>query len=314
MRYLLLFFLLRPAYGAEIVVHSVLFEPIGLAMTRAFNEAHRAKNLTLKIVRGQTGAMVSLYDQELRAGKVSTDVMFLGDPGMFLKLAREGKLTAYCSSNFKDYRPEALSKDCSHMFFTAYYQYIAYNPELVKPNEVPTSWRDLLDPKWKGKVSIPDPKVGGGHYYFVFSMYKLFGKEWFEKARTNDVMVTQSHGTTHNQLMAGERAVGVDISALVRRDGPYPGGKGAPVQEAFPKEGGSLLPIGLGITKNGPNPALAKLFVDWLTSLSPSTASGISRCARTSPASRVMTYRRSSTTGGTRRRWTRSATNGPRKP
>src|ERR1700740_2457830 len=98
------------AGSAEIVVHSVLFEPIGLAMTRAFNEAHRAKNLTLKIVRGQTGAMVSLYDQELRAGKVSTDVMFLGDPGMFLKLAREGKLTPYCSANFKDYRSEARCK------------------------------------------------------------------------------------------------------------------------------------------------------------------------------------------------------------
>jgi len=245
----------------------VLFEPIGAAMMRAFNDAHKGKNLQLKIVRGQTGAMVSLYDQELRAGRVSTDVMFLGDPGMFLKLAREGKLTPYCSPNFKDYRPEALSKDCTHMYFTAYYQYIAYNPELVKPSEVPKSWRDLLDPKWKGKVSIPDPKVGGGHYYFVFSMYKLFGREWFEKARANDVMVTQSHGTTHNQLMAGERAIGVDISALVRRDGPYPGGKGAPVKEAFPSEGGSLLPIGLGITKGGPNPAGTKVLVDWLTSL-----------------------------------------------
>ena len=39
------------------------------------------------------------------------------------------------------------------------------------------------------------------------------------------------------------------------------------MKEAFPKEGGSLLPIGLGITKGGPNPAATKLFVDWLTSL-----------------------------------------------
>jgi ABC-type Fe3+ transport system substrate-binding protein len=53
----------------------------------------------------------------------------------------------------------------------------------------------------------------------------------------------------------------------VRRDGPYPGGKGAPVKEAFPSEGGSLLPIGLGITKGGPNPAGTKVLVDWLTSL-----------------------------------------------
>ena len=269
MRFLLacLVFFSGTARSADIVIHSVLFEPIGAAMMRAFNEAFRAQSLTLKIVRGQTGAMTSLYDQELRAGRVSTDLMFLGDPGMFLRLAREDKLTPYCSANFKDYRPEALSKDCSHMFFTAYYQYISYNPELVKPNEVPSSWRDLLDPKWKGKIAIPDPKVGGGHYYFVFSMYKLYGKEWFEKVRANDPMITQSHGTTHNQIMSGERSIGVNISALVRRDGPYPGGKGSPVKEVFPKEGGSLLPIGMAITKNGPNPAGAKVFVDWVTSL-----------------------------------------------
>src|SRR5437899_9473170 len=178
-----LVFLSGTARSADIVVHSVLFEPIGAAMMRAFNDAHKGKNLQLKIVRGQTGAMVSLYDQELRANKVSTDVMFLGDPGMFLKLAREGKLTPYCSPNFKDYRPEALSKDCTHMFFTAYYQYIAYNPELVKPNEVPTGWRDLLDPKWKGKVSMPDPKVGRGHYYLVSGVYQLFGSALVHKAR-----------------------------------------------------------------------------------------------------------------------------------
>src|SRR5207302_5661636 len=93
----------------DLAVNSVLFEPSGEAMMRTFNDAHKGKNLKLKIVRGQTGAMVSLCDQELRANKVSTDVMFLGDPGMFLKLAREGKLTPYCSPNFKDYRPEALS-------------------------------------------------------------------------------------------------------------------------------------------------------------------------------------------------------------
>jgi len=253
--------------GGEIVIQSVLFEPIAAALTKAFNEEFRPHKLSVKIVRGQTGALSNLYEQELRAGRVSSDLLFLGDPGMFLRFAREDKLTPYCSSNNKDYRPEALSKDCSHTFFTAYYQYIAYNPELVKGGDVPASWRDLLDPKWKGKISIPDPKVGGGHYYFVFSMYKLYGKEWFEKVRANNPMLTQSHGTTHNQLMSGERHVGVDISALVRRDGPYPGGKGAPVKEAFPREGGSLLPIGMAITRNGPNPAGAKVFVDWVTSL-----------------------------------------------
>jgi iron(III) transport system substrate-binding protein len=98
-------------------------------------------------------------------------------------------------------------------------------------------------------------------------MYKLFGKEWFEKVRANDPLLTQSHGVTHNQIMAGERLMGVNISVLARRDGPYPGGKGAPVKEAFPKEGGALLAGSMAITKGGPNPAGAKVFIEWATSL-----------------------------------------------
>ncbi|MFN2646164.1 MAG: ABC transporter substrate-binding protein, partial [Burkholderiales bacterium] len=213
------------------------------------------------------GQQANLYDQELRAGRVSGDVMFMVDPGLFLKLARENKLTPYCSSHASEFRPEALQKDCTHIHVTAYYQYLSYNPEMIKGSDVPTSWNDLLNPKWKGKISIPDPKVGGGHYYFVFTIYKLFGKEWFEKVRANDPLLTQSHGVTHNQIMAGERVMGVNISVLARRDGPYPGGKGAPVKEAFPKEGGALLAGSMAITKGGPNPAGAKVFIEWATSL-----------------------------------------------
>jgi iron(III) transport system substrate-binding protein len=253
--------------GGEIIVQSALFESLATQITKAFNERYARDKLSVKVVRIQTGQQANLYDQELRAGRVSGDVMFMVDPGLFLKLAREKKLTPYCSSHQSEYRPEALSRDCSHIHVTAYYQYLSYNPELVQGADVPTSWNDLLNPKWKGKISIPDPKVGGGHYYFVFTIYKLFGKEWFEKVRANDPLLTQSHGVTHNQIMAGERAMGVNISVLARRDGPYPGGKGAPVKEAFPKEGGALLAGSMAITKGGPNPAGARVFIEWATSL-----------------------------------------------
>ena len=195
------------------------------------------------------------------------DVLALVDPGTFLGLNRQGKLTPHCSPNFKDYPDWAIGKDCGYFYFTAYLQYLTYNTDLVKGNDIPTSWMDLADPKWKGKVSLPDPKVGGGHYYFVFTMMKLFGKEWFEQVRKNDPLLVQSHGTVNSQMMSGERLVGVNISVLARRDGKFPGGKGAPVGESFPKEGGALLAGGMAMTKGGPNPAGAKIFIDWASSL-----------------------------------------------
>jgi iron(III) transport system substrate-binding protein len=251
--------------GGEIVLQSALFDSTNKDFVDGFNNKFQKDGLHVKLVRYQSSQQVQLYDQELRAGKVSTDVMFFVEPPLFLRLAREDKLTKYCSPNLVDYRPEALTPDCSYFYVNSYLQYLAYNTDLMK--EQPTSWNDLIDPKWKGKISIPDPKVGGGHYYFVFTIYKLFGKGWFAKASANDAMLTQSHGVTENQVMSGERNFGVSISVLTRNDGPYPGGKNAPIKEALPKEGGALLAGGMGITKGGPNPAGAKVFVDWASSL-----------------------------------------------
>src|SRR6185312_4700048 len=77
----------------------------------------------------------------------------------------------------------------------------------------------------------------------------------------------RSQGIIENQVMAGERAFGVSISSLVRNDGPFPGGKHAPIMEAFPKEGGAALMQGVGITVGGPNTAGGKVFIDWISSL-----------------------------------------------
>ena len=85
----------------------------------------------MKVVRYQSSQQVQLYDQELRAGKVSADLMFFVEPPLFVRLAREGKLTKYCSPNFVDYRPEALTPDCSYFYVNSYLQYLAYNPDLM---------------------------------------------------------------------------------------------------------------------------------------------------------------------------------------
>ena len=251
--------------GGEVVLESALFDSTNSDFVHGFNARFNKDGLHLKLVRYQSSQQAQLYDQELRAGKVSADVLFFVEPPLFLRLAREHKLTPYCSPNFKDYRPGAIAPDCSYFSVTSYLQYLIYNTDLMK--QPPTSWMDLVDPRWKGKVSIPDPKVGGGHYYFVYTIYKLFGKDWFVKARENDDLLTQSHGVTENQVMSGERYFGVSISVLTRVDGPFPGGKGAPIQESMPKEGGALLEGGMGITKGGPNPAGAKVLVDYMSSL-----------------------------------------------
>jgi len=120
---------------------------------------------------------------------------------------------------------------------------------MVTGGDVPTSWNDLLNPKWKGKISIPDPKVGGGHYYFRLHDVQLFGKEWFEKVRANDPLLHAESRRNAHQIMSGERVMGVNISVLARRDGPYPAARAHRSRSISPKEGGALLAGSMAITR-----------------------------------------------------------------
>ena len=253
--------------GGVVIVRDALFEGFHQAMGQAFNAEYKKHGISVRFERMQSGQQFNLYEQELRGGRVSNDIMSLVEPSIFLVLNQQNKFTPFCSPHNKDYPDWALGKNCGYFPYVAYFQYLTYNTDKVKGNDIPRSWNDLNDPKWKGKVSLLDPRIGGGNYYFAFSMMKLFGKEWFEKARQNDPLLTNGHGTVNSQIMSGERLVGVNLSVLVRDFGKFPGGKGAPVGESFPKEGVTLLVGGMAVTKGGPNPAGGKVFVEWASSL-----------------------------------------------
>ena len=253
--------------GGVIIVRDALFESLHQAIGQAFNAEFKKHGLSVRYERVQSGQQMNLYEQELRGGRVSNDIMALVEPSIFLSLNQQNKFTPFCSPYNKDYPDQFLGKNCGYFPYVAYYQYLSYNTDVVKGNDIPHGWNDLTDPKWKGKLTLPDPRVGGGHYYFVFTMMKLFGKEWFERARLNNPLLVNSHGTVNTQIMSAERMVGVNLSVLAREFGKFPGGKGAPVGESLPREGVTLLVGGMAVTKGGPNTAGAKVFVEWASSL-----------------------------------------------
>jgi iron(III) transport system substrate-binding protein len=140
---------------------------------------------------------------------------------------------------------------------------IAYNTNLVKKEDAPKSFRDLLDPKWKDKLVKAHPAYSGTIMNSTFEVARDLGWDYFVKLAAQNVMQVQSATDTPKRISVGERAVMVDGAGyLVIRYKEA----GQPVEIVYPEEGTPLATGPSAVFKGAPNPNAARLFQNWMHS------------------------------------------------
>ena len=158
--------------------------------------------------------------------------------------------------------PEAY-RDPDGMFATSriWLSSIAYNTNLVKPEDAPKSYADLLDPKWVGKMVKGHPAYSGTIMTATFQTVRELGWEYMEKLSKQRVMQVQSSTDPPKKLSLGERAVmadGNEYGIVLLKEA------GQPVEPVYPTEGTPTISGPTGIFKSAPHPNAAKLFQAWL--------------------------------------------------
>jgi iron(III) transport system substrate-binding protein len=140
---------------------------------------------------------------------------------------------------------------------------LTYNKSKVKAEEAPKNWTDLLDPKWKGKVSTGHPAFSGYVGTWVLTMRKLYGWSFFDKLEKNKPQIGRSINDTVTALNAGERqvAAGADGSTL------FSAARGNPLAISYPTDGAVLIIAPSAIVKGTKHPNAAKLFMEYLYSV-----------------------------------------------
>jgi iron(III) transport system substrate-binding protein len=141
---------------------------------------------------------------------------------------------------------------------------IVINTDLVGLDEI-TSMQDLLDPKWKGKIVMTDPRMGSGPGTsgFGFSLLDQMGQEYWNKMATQDITLVANY-----QQPVADTALGA-YSILM-----YPSGdltvrairEGAPLHPVPIKEGDQHYMQGINMIANAPHPNAALVLINWYLS------------------------------------------------
>jgi iron(III) transport system substrate-binding protein len=156
--------------------------------------------------------------------------------------------------------------------FTAYVtETVWYNSTLVKPEEI-TSYDHLLDPKWKGKIAILDPRTpGSGESTWGF-LWKIKGESYLNKLAAQEMIVGRNLRQLAEMVARGKAALSIGISyytyvPFVKASLPVK--PLAVLKEGFYAASGSG---NVTLIKNAPHPNAAKVFLNWLLSKEGQTA------------------------------------------
>jgi iron(III) transport system substrate-binding protein len=188
--------------------------------------------------------------------------------GVSRALLRANKplLALYASKN-KDATPAQFrDPDDAWIGTNVHLLVILQNTKEIPADSGPTSWGDLLDAKWKGKVSFTDPANSGSAYSTLTMLDQLWGTGdpgWEKVGRLlGNTKVLNRSSLVFQGVGNGEFPLGISLEYA----GYLWAKNGAPVKVVYPKDGTIPQMEGVAIIKGGPDTEAAKKFVDYVTS------------------------------------------------
>jgi iron(III) transport system substrate-binding protein len=124
---------------------------------------------------------------------------------------------------------------------------------------VPASYQDLLDPAYKGLISMPNPKTSGTGYMFLVSLINAWGEDaafaYFDRLAENILQFTTSGSGPVNALIQGEVAIGLGMTLTATQ---AINSRGVPLEMQFFAEGAPSITTGMGIVKGKETRAVVK--------------------------------------------------------
>jgi iron(III) transport system substrate-binding protein len=239
----------------QVIYYTSTDLPVAEKVAKAFEAKY--PGIAVRTERSGAERVFQRIGQEYSSNIHAVDVVNSSDAAHFIVWKRDGLLLPYVPEDVARFPVEHRDVDGQYASFRVWLSIIAYNTNMVKAEEAPKSFADLLDPKWKGKIVKAHPGYSGTIMTATYQMQRDLGWTYFEQLAKQNIMQVQSSADPPKKLDLGERAVmadGNEYNIFELKE------KGRPVEPVYATEGSPLIIGPNGVFKSSPNPNAAKLF------------------------------------------------------
>jgi iron(III) transport system substrate-binding protein len=230
------------------------------AVVAAF--AEERPEITVEVFRAGTGDLTARIESERATGDVQADVLLAADSGTFEGYAAEDLLLEYTPADVEALNPDVVDPEGFYTGTRIIPTVIAYNTTAIE--KPPTSWEDLTDAQYDGRITMPNPDVSGAAAYnaAVWMNTDELGEAWLEDLAANKPVIADSNGPVSQAVAAGTQPVGIVVDYLVRELKAA----GSPIDVSYPSEGVPYVSQPVGIFASTDEEAASQAFVDFLVS------------------------------------------------
>lgn len=232
----------------------------------AIKEGFTQKYPTIKMdyYTAGTGDVITKITTEQQAGGISADLIWIGDPTHYVDMKAKGMLETYKSPE-AEFVPE-IFRDKDNQFCGARIVTMGfvYNTQLVSEADVPKTWEDLLDPKFKGQVGFTDPTFSGTALTTLAGLTAdpAYGWDYMEKLKDNGLMLEKGSSSVVTKVGAGEYKVSIGADYIARTMI----NQGSTMGFVLPEKGVPLVASPIAIFKGCKNLDAAKILYDFILS------------------------------------------------
>jgi len=217
--------------------------------------------IEMEVERSGSERVFQRINQEYQANIHNVYVVNSSDASHFLFWKQQKWLASHKPPDLAKFPKDGYDPEGYYATWRATLNVMGYNTNLVKDADAPKGYRDLLDPKWKGKLVKAHPGYSGTALTGTYALVKVLGWDYFEKLAKQGVQQLQSTTAPPKTIASGERAVEVDgneYNMFIEID------KKSPVKIIYAVEGTAFVTSPTAIFAQAPHPNAARVLQNFL--------------------------------------------------